>query len=113
MLKELQQIQRAIHDLLKEHSESLLHNTNDFKVVIEGIPVRYDDCTTYNEKVLFLLSGSSTPMLVDEIVMKVLTFEPTLDHNRLHHTISYTLSMLVRAKKLKRHGFNRRIKYSL
>jgi hypothetical protein len=113
LLSDLQHIQSVIHDLLKEHSEGLFRNENNLNAVINLIPTTYDDCKTYNDKILFILCSSSSPLFVNDIVKEIIRVEPKLDEKKLHNTISYSLSMLIRSKRIKKYAFNKKHKYSI
>jgi len=52
-------------------------------------------------------------MLIDEIVKELYRFEPELDVTRLHKSVSHNLSMLAKYANVKKHAFNRKIKYPL
>lgn len=90
---------------------------NQNKVEITGMPVEvpkeYLTELTYGNKILFILKERNEPMLVSDIVEAVYTREPLLDKEKLQKNISYNLSMLAKYSKVKKHPFNRKIKYSL
>jgi len=77
------------------------------------IPKSYSKNLTYGSKILFILSNENRPLLVDEIVTTIYNLEPELNIEKLHKTISYNLSMLTKYAKIKKHPFNRRVKYSV
>jgi len=78
-----------------------------------NIPLQFDKNLTYGSKILFILSRSEKPMLVDEITAQIHNLEPELEINRLHKSVSHNVSMLAKYAKVKKHPFNRKIKYSL
>jgi hypothetical protein len=78
-----------------------------------NIPAQFDKNLTYGSKILFILSQSERPMLVDEITERLHRLEPELELNRLHKSIGHNVSMLAKYAKVKKHPFNRKIKYSL
>ena len=77
------------------------------------VPKVYDEKLTYGSKILFVLNKTGVPMLVDDIVNRILELEPAIEPSKLHKNISHNLSMLAKYSKVRKHAFNRRIKYSL
>jgi hypothetical protein len=77
------------------------------------IPKTYGTNLTWGSKILFILYTESRPMLVDDIVSAIQSYEPGLDIDKLHKNVSHNLSMLAKYSKIKKHPFNRKIKYSL
>ena len=78
-----------------------------------NIPIQFDKNLTYGSKILYILSQSEKPMLVDDITAQLHSLEPELDIDRLHKSISHNVSMLAKYAKVRKHPFNRKIKYSL
>jgi hypothetical protein len=78
----------------------------------EMIPLVYEAGLTYAIKILFVLKQAGSPMLVDEIAFAIQRYEPELELNRLHKSVSHTVSMLAKYGKVKKHPFARKIKYS-
>jgi hypothetical protein len=78
-----------------------------------NIPLNYDKNLTYGSKILFILAQSERAMLVDEIAAQLHRLEPELELNRLHKSVSHNVSMLARYGNVRKHPFNRKIKYSL
>lgn len=113
LLNELQNVRITLEGFLKENSEALFSPDKNYGFVAELIPLTYEACNTYNAKIMFILAKFAKPMLVDEIVQEIITIEPVLDFKKLHNTIGYSLSILARSNRVKKHPFNRQIKYSL
>lgn len=113
LLNELQHVRAAMEGFIKENTEALFPKHGNYDLISELIPVAYEACNTYNSKILFILHKEEKPMMVDEIVAKIMIAEPLLDIKKLHNTISYSLSMLAKNGRVKKHPFNRHIKYSL
>ncbi len=79
----------------------------------EQIPRVYASNLTYSSKILYVLHHEGKPMLVDEIVAAIRVLEPGLEHAKLHKNVGHNLSMLAKYANVKKHPFNRKIKYSL
>jgi len=77
------------------------------------IPKTYAKDLTYGSKILFVLSVHDSPMLVDDIANAIHALEPELEFSKLHKNVGHNLSMLAKYSKVKKHPFNRKIKYSL
>ena len=99
-------LQAFISDNINFGNESLVKQNS--KVTI---PDSYYKNLTYNDKILYILCKNESPMLVDEIVQSIKNEEPELDLAKLHKTISYNLSMMVKYGRIKKIPFNRRVKY--
>jgi hypothetical protein len=110
LLHELQHVRDALNAFFKEHGMALSQQYNS---AAELIPATYEACTTYNRKILFILQKQAAPMTVDEVTAEIMALQPDLNINKLHRTISYSLSMLAKTGMVKKHPFNRHIKYSL
>ncbi len=77
------------------------------------IPKAYDPGLTYGSKILFVMEKEGVPMLVDDIVARIHELEPGLEVKKLQKNVSHNLSMLAKYSKVRKHPFNRKIKYSL
>ncbi len=77
------------------------------------IPKAYDPGLTYGSKILFVMEKDGVPMLVDDIVARIHELEPGLEVKKLQKNVSHNLSMLAKYSKVRKHPFNRKIKYSL
>lgn len=112
LINELNKVHLALNAFIDNNIN--LGNTNYQKFFAEEmIPKAYDTNLTYGNKILFILHNEAKPMLVDEIVNAIHKFEPELQLSKLHKSVSYNLSMLAKYAKVKKHPFNRKIKYSL
>lgn len=113
LLNELQFVRTAMEEFIKENTDTIFQKYGKYDLVAELIPSGYEACHTYNNKILFILNKEAKPMMVDEIVAEIMIAEPSLDVKKLHKTISYSLSMLAKIRRVQKHPFNRHIKYSL
>ena len=112
LINELNKVQLALNAFIDNNIN--FGNANYQKFFVEDIiPKAYDTNLTYGNKILFVLHNEAKPMLVDEIVDAIHKFEPELQLSRLHKSVSHNLSMLAKYAKVKKHPFNRKIKYSL
>jgi hypothetical protein len=112
LINELNKVQLALSAFIDNNIN--LGNTNYQKFFAEEmIPKAYETNLTYGNKILFILHNEAKPMLVDEIVNAIHKFEPELQLSKLHKSVSHNLSMLAKYAKVKKHPFNRKIKYSL
>ncbi len=84
------------------------YNTEQYEV-----PEKFDRKLTYNVKILFVLKNGAKPLLVEEIVQALHLLEPEIEINKLHKNVSYNLSMLAKYSRIRKHPFNRKIKYSI
>jgi hypothetical protein len=108
LLNELKKVQLALNAFIEENINfSNTNYTNDI------IPRTYDSNLTYGSKILFILSSEDKPMLVEEIVESIHRLEPDLDVTRLHKSVGHTLSMLAKYARVRKHPFNRKLKYSI
>ena len=112
LINELSKVRLALKAFI---DENMNFGTTSFQkdFMNDLIPKAYSANLTYSSKILFIMNISNKPMLVDEIVSEIHTIEPELNINTLHKNVSYNLSMLAKYSKIKKHPFNRRIKYSL
>ena len=112
LINELNKVQLALNAFIDNNIK--FGNTNYQKFFVEDIiPKAYDTNLTYGNKILFVLHNEAKPMLVDEIVDAIHKFEPELQLSKLHKSVGHNLSMLAKYAKVKKHPFNRKIKYSL
>jgi hypothetical protein len=108
LLNELNKVRMALKAFI---DDNINFNNNDN--VGSCIPAEYNNSLTYSSKVLYILAREEKPMLVDEIVLALKQIEPGLDMSKLHKNVSYNLSMLVKYARVKKHAFQRKVKYSL
>jgi hypothetical protein len=111
LLTELNKVRLALKAFINENIN--FENKHLQKAENDEVPQAFDKTLTYGAKILYVLNNESRPMLVDEIISILHTHEPELDLGKLHKTVSYNLSMLAKYNRLKKHPFNRHIKYSL
>ncbi|HEY2582595.1 MAG TPA: hypothetical protein VGI43_12355 [Mucilaginibacter sp.] len=112
LINELNKVRLALKAFIDENMG--FGNANFQRNFIEDlIPRAYASNLTYNSKILFLLNSWDKPMLVDDIVSEIHEREPELNISTLHKNVSYNLSMLAKYSKIRKHPFNRKIKYSL
>jgi hypothetical protein len=112
LINELNKVRLALRAFIEENNPFL--NTNSKKSIADGlVPKNYEVNLTWGNKILFLLYIEEKPMLVDELVIAIKKFEPDLETDKLHKTVSHKLSMLAKYSRVKKHPFNRKIKYSL
>ncbi|MDB5144802.1 MAG: hypothetical protein JWQ66_3515 [Mucilaginibacter sp.] len=112
LLKELNRVQLALNAFIDRNIS--FGNTTYQKVPLDDIvPRAYDTNLTYSSKILFVLYSEARPMLVDEIVEEIQKLEPEFQQLKLHKSVSHNLSMLAKYSKVKKHPYNRKIKYSL
>ena len=112
LINELNKVRLALKAFIEENipfgnANLQKHFANDL------IPKAYSTNLTYGSKILFILYTESKPLLVDDIVLAIQKHEPELDADKLHKNVSHNLSMLAKYAKIKKHPFNRKIKYSL
>ncbi len=108
LLNELKKVQLALNAFI---DENINFGNTDYTENI--IPRTYDATLTYGSKILFVLSNEGKPMLVEEIVESIHKLEPELEVSRLHKSVGHNLSMLAKYAKVRKHPFNRKLKYSL
>jgi len=109
---ELNKVQLALNAFINKSIS--FANLNNYSTVSEdAIPRSYASTLTYGSKILYVLYREAKPMLVDEIAAVIHKFEPELEPAKLHKSISHNLSMLAKYSKVRKHPFNRKIKYSL
>jgi len=112
LMNELNKVRLALKAFIEENNPFL--NANLQKALSdELVPKNYAANLTWSSKILFLLFTEGKPMLVDDLVTGIYHREPELDKNKLHKTVSHNLSMLAKYSRVKKHPFNRKIKYSL
>ena len=112
LINELNKVRLALEAFIDENMN--FGNTNFRKYPIDDlVPKIYAADLTYGSKILFILYTESKPLLVDDIVSAIHQHEPELDVDKLHKNVSHNLSMLAKYSKIKKHPFNRKIKYSL
>jgi hypothetical protein len=112
LLNELNKVRLALKAFIEENIP--FGNTNTQRYFSEDlIPKTYNANLTYGSKILFILYIENRPLLVDDIVSAIHEREPELDVDKLHKNVSHNLSMLAKYSKIKKHPFNRKIKYSL
>ena len=112
LIIELNKVRLALKAFIDENIN--FGNTSSQKNLANDlIPKAYSANLTYSSKILFIMNSLNKPMLVDEIVSEIHAIEPGLNINTLHKNVSYNLSMLAKYSKIKKHPFNRKIKYSL
>ncbi|HZY40351.1 MAG TPA: hypothetical protein VFE53_27055 [Mucilaginibacter sp.] len=111
LLNELNKVRLALQAFIDDIGFGSSETYNGYA---EGnIPAQFDKNLTYGSKILFILAQSDKPMLVDEITDQLHAFEPELEMGRLHKSVSHNVSMLAKYAKVRKHPFNRKIKYSL
>lgn len=113
LLSELEHVRTSLNALMKDHTVAISPVNYSYDLMEQLVPASYAACTTYNNKILFILKREARPMMVDEVVATIITAEPSLNVRKLHNTIGYCLSMLAREHRIKKHPFNRHIKYAL
>jgi hypothetical protein len=112
LLNELNKVRLALKAFIEENNP--FGNTNLPRSFEDDlIPKAYAANLTWGSKIMFILHSEGKPLLVDDIVVAILGHEPGLDADRLHKNVSHNLSMLAKYAKVKKHPFNRKIKYSL
>jgi hypothetical protein len=111
LLNELNKVRLALQAFIDDINFQLPDSSQAY--TDSNIPARFDKNLTYGGKILFVLAQSDKPMLVDEITEQLHRLEPELEPNRLHKSVSHNVSMLAKYAKVKKHPFNRKIKYSL
>jgi hypothetical protein len=112
LLNELNKVRLALKAFIEENIP--FGNTNAQRYLSEDlVPKAYNTNLTYGSKILFILYTENRPLLVDDIVSAIHKHEPELDADKLHKNVSHNLSMLAKYSKIKKHPFNRKIKYSL
>jgi hypothetical protein len=112
LINELNRVRLALKAFIDENISFGSTNSQTY-FINDLIPKAYSSNLTYSSKILFIMSSSHKPMLVDDIVSEIHALEPALNINTLHKNVSYNLSMLAKYSKIKKHPFNRKIKYSL
>ena len=112
LVNELNKVRLALQAFINENIGLAIGKLNS-EYPNENVPRRFEKSLTYGAKVLYVLSISKRPMLVDEIVQELHQLEPELELNRLHKSVSHNLSMLAKYANVKKHAFSRKIKYSL
>lgn len=111
LLNELRKVRVALQAFI---DDNMNFSTGQYTVKNNlNIPLAYKNSLTYSDKVLYILANQGEPMLVEEIALQIHKLEPGLEMSKLHKNISYNLSMLAKYAKVKRHAFNRKIKYSV
>jgi len=109
LMNELNKVQLAlrafINDNISVTGAEAARDTN--------IPRYFDRGLTYGGKILYVLSQSEKPLMVDEIAFQLHQLEPELDTEKLHKSVSHNVSMLAKYSRVRKHPFNRKIKYSL
>ncbi|BAU53217.1 hypothetical protein [Mucilaginibacter gotjawali] len=112
LIYELKKVQLALNAFIDKSMPfgNLTGNTVNFD---DTVPKSYTPNLTYGSKILFILHREGKPMLVDEIAEAIHQFEPELELQRLHKSVSHNLSMLAKYAKIRKHPFSRKIKYSL
>ena len=112
LINELNKVRLALKAFIEENltfgNSNLQKNFAD-----DLIPKTYSTNLTYGSKILFILYTEDKPLLVDDIVVAIHNYEPGLNIDKLHKSVSHNLSMLAKYSKVKKHAFNRKIKYSL
>jgi hypothetical protein len=112
LITELNKVRLALEAFIDENMN--FGNTNFQKYAADDlVPKMYTTDLTYGSKILFVLYTEGKPLMVDDIVSVIHTYEPGLNTDKLHKNISHNLSMLAKYSKIKKHPFNRKIKYSL
>ena len=112
LINELNKVRLALKAFIEENIP--FGNANPQKHIANDlIPKAYSTNLTYGSKILFVLYTESKPLLVDDIVASIHQHEPELDVDKLHKNVGHNLSMLAKYSKIKKHPFNRKIKYSL
>jgi hypothetical protein len=112
LINELNKVRLALKAFIEENIP--FGNTNLQKSFVDDlIPKAYSTNLTYGSKILFILYTGGKPLLVDDIVSAIHSYEPELNIDKLHKNVSHNLSMLAKYSKVKKHPFNRKIKYSL
>lgn len=106
LVAELNKVRLALDAFLNQ-------NKDEVPDIVSEIPKEYSADLTYSNKILFILHRHNEAMLVSDIAEAIHQREPTLDNEKLQKNISYNLSMLAKYAKIKKHPFNRKIKYSL
>lgn len=109
LVDELNKVRAALRAFI---NESILPNEGRFVYPEMNVPAGYETTLTYCGKILYVLSKSETPLLVEEITEALHKLEPGLDHAKLQKSVSHNVSMLAKYARVKRHPFNRKIKYS-
>jgi len=112
LLNELNKVRLALRAFI---NENMNFGNEHFRNKGESneISQKFDKTLTYGSKILFVLNKENRPMLVEEIITALHNYEPELELSKLHKTVSYNLSMLAKYNRLKKHPFNRYIKYSI
>jgi hypothetical protein len=110
LVDELNKVRLALRAFI---NESILPNEGRFVYPEMNVPAGYETTLTYCGKILYVLSKSEAPLLVEEITEALHKLEPGLDQVKLQKSVSHNVSMLAKYARVKRHPFNRKIKYSL
>ena len=112
LINELNKVRLALEAFIDENMN--FGNTSFQKYAIDDlVPRVYTTDLTYGSKILFVLYTEGKPLMVDDIVSAIHNHEPGLNPDKLHKNVSHNLSMLAKYSKIKKHPFNRKIKYSL
>ena len=112
LLNELNKVRLALRAFIDENM-SFGNGVFQNSYFDELVPKEYNKNLPYNSKILFILNNELKPLLVDDIVLKLHAYEPELNLDKVHKSVSYNLCMLAKYAKVKKHPFNRKIKYSL
>lgn len=110
LLNELNKVKMALRVFLNDSINTVAPASTEREVYVAG---HYDKSLTYANKILYVLAASNKPMLVDEITAEIMLLEPELEINKLHKSVSHNVSMLAKYSRVKKHPFNRKIKYSI
>jgi hypothetical protein len=111
LVAELNKVRLALDAFLTNNDDS--DEPAELRGLTNEVPVEYSSELTYSNKILYILSHHSGAMLVSEIAEAINSLEPSLEKDKLQKNVSYNLSMLAKYSRIKKHPFNRKIKYSL
>ena len=112
LLNELNKVRLALKAFVDENMGFVGANQYN-RMINDLMPQTYTSGLTYGSKILFVLHQEGRPMLVDDITDAIHALEPELELTKLHKNVGHNLSMLAKYSKVRKHPFNRKIKYSL
>jgi len=112
LLQDLERVRLALSAFINTNI-GFATNQKIADTATNDIPNGFNSSDTYAMKILYILKKEARPMLVEEIVQSLHCLDPKTDVEKVHKNVSYNLSMLAKYAKIKKHPFNRKIKYSL
>ena len=112
LIHELNKVRLALKAFIDDNIKfgNPLQQFNGFAV---PVPEKYEPNLTYGGKIIYVLTKAQKPLLVDEITIAIHQLEPGLELERLRKSVSHNVCMLAKYAKVKKHPFNRKLKYSI